>query len=114
METRRREASSRLRRAAPTATGLADVVRRAGHLPAKPVVRQLLHPAAARITQGPGIDGEESIPRKTAAPHPRLPLQLSLYRSRGTAAHRRVVAARTVGRISSANLVARKRRATST
>ncbi len=49
------------RRAVPAATGLADVVRRAGKCPAESVVRKFLRAAVARFAGSSGVAGKKSV-----------------------------------------------------
>ena len=75
----------------PAAAGLADVVCRAGRLPAEPVVREFLPAPVARFAAGSGVAGEKSVSRSSAALPPRRALRLSIYQFRRAARDRRVV-----------------------
>src|SRR5207302_601922 len=79
--------------AASTAARLADVVRRAGELPAQPLVRE---PAGALAPQHPGRDPAaraQSFPGRSAALCPRPALRIPLRDLDGTSGHRRMVEA---------------------
>ena len=53
----------RIRGTTPTAAGLADVVRGAGRLPAKPLARQLLPALVDGFASGSGVVGAQSFPQ---------------------------------------------------
>src|SRR6266508_393689 len=106
METWRREAPSRLRRAAPAAIGLADVVCCIGQLSTKSVVREFMRPLAPRLARGARVAGTKSVPRKAATLRARHALHVSLHPSRRAQTDWRVVAARVGARIFAGHFIA--------
>src|ERR1051326_8254914 len=103
METRRCETPARLRRAAPAAVGLADVVRSAGRRAAQSVVREFLRAFAARLAASARAAGEESVSRQAAALHSSDALRIPLHELRRAARDGRGVEAGAGARISAAD-----------
>src|SRR5881394_1450553 len=93
MEARGTQAPPRLRRAAPTTSGLADVVRRAGRLSGQSMVRKFSGSPAPGFTGGAGATGEESVSGPAATPRPSRALRISFHRFPRAANDRRMVAA---------------------
>src|SRR5437879_6045041 len=94
METGRSQAPAGIHDPPHAAAGLANVVRGAGTLRGQPLVRTVSASATGRIAGGACPCGTQSLPRSHSPLRPRAAVPVSLHKPYGTAAIRRLVAAR--------------------